>query len=129
MYDYTPEDINYSERVAAGIALFDEQWAEWWTEDNGLDLSRLDIASGYNCATAQAAQHLVGDGSDWAHGAEHFGLTTDDKGTYILHGFNVESGESWDEYAYDSMEALEFLTALWINAALDRRKAHAAQAD
>lgn len=127
--DYRPEDINYAERVSRGIALFDEQWPEWWTEDKGVNIDILDIGSGSRCMTAQGAQ-ILGVGDYWHQGRDHFGLTTGNNGTYISHGFNTESSYNYEtgEYRkgwedFDPDIAIDTLNALWQSEIIRRREA------
>lgn len=128
--DYRPEDVNYAERVQKGIALLDEQWADWWKE---IDTDRLDISSGSSCMTAQAAQFHQGPGANWRDGMALFGLTEGNWGTYIEHGFNVDSSwnseaatyrEGWEEWTSEDADmAFSELNRLWRTEILKRREA------
>jgi len=124
---YLPGDIDYSARVAKGVALLDERFPDWWKL---LNLDTLNVSDGMACVTAQAAQHL-GVGRDWLDGMRHFGLTNDantaDDNTYIAHGFNAEDvpfddfdvTEGWGRYS--NSDALDRLTNLWRLVVLERR--------
>lgn len=123
-----PQNIDYVARVERGIDLLDEQWSVWWTEDEGINLDVLDVSHGRRCVTAQAAQRN-NVGSYWTDGAKLFGLTMGNGGTYISHGFNIDSPydslgdtrEGWEDYSEE--EAYNTLNALWREAILTRREA------
>lgn len=105
-------EIDYAARVARGIALMDEKWPTWATE---IDLEKLDIASPYNCVTAQYAAHLGANRYYW-EGMNALNLT---RREYANHGFNGDE----DEYGDIPGEAYEPLNALWQAEILRRRTA------
>lgn len=128
MLDYLPTDIDYSARVAKGVALLDDKFPDWWKL---LNLDTLDVSNGQNCVTAQSAQ-LLEVGDDWLDGMYHFGLNNDshraDSNTYIAHGFNAEDKPYDDDYetqkgweSYSNAEALDRLTNMWRLVILERR--------
>lgn len=129
MLDYLPTDIDYSARVAKGVALLDEKFPDWWKLIN---LDTLDVSHGLHCVTAQSAK-ILDVGRDWLDGAEYFGLTSMSEdvndNTYIAHGFNAEDvpyvtheiQEGWENYS--NSDTLDRLTNMWRLVILERRAA------
>lgn len=103
-------EIDYAARVAKGAALLDEKRPGW---ERLIDLDTLDVRSGYSCVTAQ----LSGN-ANWLAGMRQLGLTENNGGTYIAHGFNAEDyyAEEAEERGlkgYDQADAFATLNALW----------------
>lgn len=103
-------EIDYAERVARGARLLDEKWPNWRQE---ADANRVNIASSYDCMTAQFAQWVTGDEeATFNDGQSRLGL---DDTTYAQHGFNANPDEADSD---DTQEAhynhgIATLNALW----------------
>jgi hypothetical protein len=119
-YAYTPDEIDYSDRIDKGVDVISAAWPNWLWE---IDVKTLDIYNGQRCVTAQFAKS-INEYNSWVDGAKMLKLDMHDIGSYVMCGFNVESGDTdqdgWDDYR--PRLAAEDLTIMWRNRIIEMRE-------